>query len=29
VALEWIQLAGLDLVQSAPGAPGLGIPERA
>jgi hypothetical protein len=29
VALEWMELAGLGLVQSAPGAPGLGIPERA
>ena len=28
VALEWMELAGLDLIQSAPGAPGLGIPER-
>ena len=28
VALEWMDLAGLELVQSAPGAPGLGIPER-
>ena len=28
VALEWMELAGVDLIQSAPGAPGLGIPER-
>jgi hypothetical protein len=29
VALEWMELSGQGLVQSAPGAPGLGIPERA
>jgi hypothetical protein len=29
VALEWMDLADLGLIQSAPGAPGLGIPERA
>jgi hypothetical protein len=29
VALEWMELSGLGLAQSAPGAPGLGIPERA
>jgi hypothetical protein len=27
VALEWIKRSGLDLVQSGPGAPGLGVPE--
>ena len=27
VALEWIDRSGLDLVQSGPGAPGLGVPE--
>jgi len=27
VALEWIRRSGLDLVQSGPGAPGLGVPE--
>jgi hypothetical protein len=27
VALEWIGRSGLDLVQSAPGAEGLGVPE--
>jgi Peptidase family U32 len=27
VALEWIKRSGLDLVQSCPGAPGLGVPE--
>jgi hypothetical protein len=27
VALEWIARSGLDLVQSGPGAKGLGIPE--
>ncbi len=29
VALEWIGRSGLPLVQSAPGAPGLGVPEPA
>jgi hypothetical protein len=29
VALEWIARSGMDLVQSAPGAPGLGVPEPA
>ena len=27
VALEWIRRSGLDLAQSGPGAPGLGVPE--
>jgi hypothetical protein len=27
VALEWITRSGLDLVQSGPGAKGLGVPE--
>jgi hypothetical protein len=27
VALEWIRRSGLDLVQSGPGATGLGVPE--
>jgi len=27
VALEWIKRSGLDLVQSGPAAPGLGVPE--
>jgi len=27
VAREWIARSGLDLVQSAPGAKGLGVPE--
>ncbi len=27
VALEWMCRSGLDLVQSGPGAPGLGVPE--
>ena len=27
VALEWIRRSGLSLVQSGPGAPGLGVPE--
>jgi hypothetical protein len=27
VALEWIARSGLDLVQSGPGAKGLGVPE--
>jgi hypothetical protein len=27
VALEWIARSGIELVQSAPGAPGLGVPE--
>ena len=27
IALEWIKRSGLDLVQSCPGAPGLGVPE--
>jgi hypothetical protein len=27
VALEWIRRSGLNLVQSGPGAPGLGVPE--
>ena len=29
VALEWMDRAGLELVQSRPGAPGLGVPEPA
>ncbi len=29
IALEWIDRSGLPLVQSAPGAPGLGVPEPA
>ena len=29
VALEWMDRAGLELVQSGPGAPGLGVPEPA
>ena len=29
IALEWIARSGLDLCQSGPGAPGLGIPEPA
>jgi hypothetical protein len=27
VALEWVRRSGLNLVQSGPGAPGLGVPE--
>jgi tRNA isopentenyl-2-thiomethyl-A-37 hydroxylase MiaE len=27
VALEWIRRSGVDLVQSGPGADGLGVPE--
>jgi hypothetical protein len=29
IALEWIARSGLELCQSGPGAPGLGIPEPA